>query len=267
VTRRKVMVDETDPRAGYRHVGITLAAPERSNSLEPEILSQLTDALDLARDRKAEFVTLRAEGRNFSTGGDVAAFLAAAQAGDATRYSDRVVGLLQQIIRTMLTLPAIVVTGAQGAITGGSAGLVFASDLVVLADNAFLQPYFSQVGYSPDGGWSALLPERIGAGRALQIQLTNERIDAETARHLGLACQVAPADTLDRTLVALMARLETDHQPPAMIAAKRLVWNEARLARVQTGLEAELASFKRHIATAETRAGMQRFLDQLSEAV
>lgn len=265
--RLKVKVDEAKLGGGHQHVGITLAAPERSNSLEPEILSQLADALDLARDRKADFVTLRAEGRNFSTGGDVSAFLAAARAGDATCYSDRVVGHLQRIIHTMLTLPAIVLTGAQGAITGGSAGLVFASDLVVLADNAFVQPYFSLVGYSPDGGWSALLPERIGAGRALQLQLTNDRIDAKAAQRLGLACQVAPADALDRTLDALMDKLDKNHQPPAMIAAKQLVWNETRLARVQSGLEAELTSFKRHIATPETRAGMQRFLDQLSEAV
>lgn len=265
--RLKVKVVEADLGGGHRHVGITLAAPDRSNSLEPEILSQLADALVLARDRKAEFVTLRAEGRNFSTGGDVSAFLAAAQADNAERYSDRVVGLLQQIIRTMLTLPAIVLTGAQGAITGGSAGLLFASDLVVLADNAFVQPYFSQVGYSPDGGWSALLPERIGAGRALQMQLTNDRMDAEAARRLGLACQVAPADALDGALDALLAGLEKDHQPSAMIAAKKLIWNETRLARVESGLGAELASFKRHIATPETRTGMQRFLDQLSEAV
>ncbi|MCR9138033.1 MAG: enoyl-CoA hydratase/isomerase family protein [Alphaproteobacteria bacterium] len=267
MTRLKVKTNETLINGAYRHVGIVLAAPGRANSLEPVILGQLSDALDLARDRKAVFVTLRAEGRNFSTGGDVSSFLAASKAGDAERFSDQVVGLLQSIIHRMLALPAIIVTGAQGAITGGSAGLIFASDLVVLADNAFLQPYFSRVGFSPDGGWSALLPERLGAGRALQIQLTNARIKADEARRLGLAEQVTSEQTLNRSLDSLLAGLAEDHDPPAMLAAKRLIWNEARLGQIRTGLEAELTSFKQHIATPATRRGMQRFLDQLSEAV
>lgn len=267
MTRTKVKVDEMSLPSGHMHIGITLAAPQRSNSLEPEILSQLTDALDFAKDRKAAFVTLQAEGRNFSTGGDVSALYQASHAGQAEAYGDQVVGRLQQIIRRMLTLPAIVLTGAQGSITGGSAGLIFASDIVVLSADAFLQPYFSQVGFSPDGGWSALLPERIGAGRALQVQLTNERITAEEACHLGLAQQMTPADAVAPTLYTLTADLAHDHDPAAMLAAKRLIWNETRLARIQAGLEAELASFKRHIATPAARAGMQRFLDQLSEAV
>lgn len=267
MTRLKVRTDETVIKGAFRHIGIVLTASERANSLEPDILRQLSEALDLAKDREAVFVTLRAEGRNFSTGGDVSAFLAASQASEAEHYSERVVGLLQSIIHRMLSLPAIILTGAQGAITGGSAGLIFASDLVVLADSAFLQPYFSRVGFSPDGGWSALLPERVGAGRALQMQLTNERIEAEEARRLGLAIQVTPALTLNRSLDSLLASLAEDHDPPAMLAAKRLVWSESRLARIQTGLEAELASFKRYIATPATRQGMQRFLDQLSEAV
>lgn len=267
MSRSKVKVDETSLTSGHSHVGISLTSAERSNSLEPEILSQLADALDLAGERNAPFVSLRAEGRNFSTGGDVSTFFEASQAGSAEAYSDNVVGLLQQVIRRMLALPAIVLTGARGAITGGSAGLLFASDLVVLADDAFLQPYFSQVGFSPDGGWSALLPEHIGAGRALQIQLTNERLSAVEAHRLGLAQQIAPSDDVEQSLDELVVSLARDHDPAAMVAAKRLIWNEARLKRVHCGLEAELLSFKKHIATPATHAGMRRFLDQLSEAV
>ncbi len=263
---QKVRVSEAPLPGGHVHLGITLAAPERSNSLEPVILSELADALDLARERQAAFVTLRAEGRHFSTGGDVALFYDASRSGNAESYSDEVVGLLQQVVRRLLTLPAIVLTGAQGAITGGSAGLLFASDLVVLADDAFLQPYFSTVGFSPDGGWTALLPERVGAGRALQIQLANERIDAHEAHRMGLAHRLVPAEALDETLESMAATLARDHDPPAMLAAKRLVWDAARLARVDARLDAELASFKRHIGTPGTRAGMRRFLDRLSEA-
>jgi len=246
---------------------LTLAAPARCNSLEPSILLELARGLDRARDEGAAVVTLRAEGRHFSTGGDVSAFLAACEAGNGDAYADQVVGLLQGIVRRLLSMPAIVLTAAQGAVTGGSAGLIFASDLVILAEDAFLQPYFTAVGFSPDGGWSALLPERIGAGRALQIQLTNERVDAAAACALGLARQTVPTAHLDTALDALTERIARDHDIDAMLDAKMLVWDDARLARIDTRLEAELRSFKRRIATAASLKGMRAFLDQRAEAV
>jgi 2-(1,2-epoxy-1,2-dihydrophenyl)acetyl-CoA isomerase len=263
---RYIQTSEAPLPSGHSHVGITLAAPQRSNSLEPDILLELAAALDDARDIEAAFITIRAEGRHFSSGGDVAAFYRASQTGQAEAYSDLVVGLLQQVLRRLLTLPAIVLTAAQGAVSGGSAGLLFASDLVVLADDAFVQPYFSRVGFSPDGGWSALLPERIGAGRALQIQLTNERIDAHKARDLGLAHEVVSADRLSETLNALTADLAREHDPAAMAAAKQLVWDAERLALLDSRLDAELKSFKRQIVKPATSDGMRTFLDQLSKA-
>ncbi len=249
---------------GESRVTLTLSAPARCNSLEPGILSELAAALDRARQAGALFVILRAEGRHFSTGGDVAAFDAAVRAGRGEAYSDEVVGLLQGVIRRLLTLPAIVITAAQGAITGGSAGLVFASDLAILSEDAFLQPYFAAVGFSADGGWSALLPERIGAGHALQIQLANERIAAARALDLGLAHRVVAAGELTEASEELVDRLAQDHVPSGMLAAKRLVWDEARLAAVDARLAAELVSFKRQIAAPETAAAMGRFLDQLA---
>ncbi len=254
---------ETLLASGDRHAALTLAAPTRCNSLEPSILEALGAAIDRARTAGAVFLTIEAEGRHFSTGGDVAAFAAEVEAGNLTEYSDCVVGALQDIIRRLLTMPAIVVTAAQGAITGGSAGLVFASDIVLLAEDAFIQPYFTHVGFSPDGGWSALLPERVGAGRALQIQLTNERIAAIDALSLGLAQRVVPSADLQGSLRALIDALSDNHVAGSMLAAKRLVWDDARLASVEARLGAELASFKRQITAPETALGMSRFLRDL----
>ena len=252
--------------SGERVASVTLAAPARCNSLEPHILTELTRALDQACEAGATFVILQAEGRHFSTGGDVTAFQAAVQAGNEDTFSDDVVGLLQDVIRRLLALPAIVVTAAQGAITGGSAGLVFASDLVLLSEDAFIQPYFAEVGFSPDGGWTALLPEKIGAGRALQIQLANERLPAKQALHLGLAHRVIPNEGLADAAMSLVERLSRQHVASGMLASKRLVWDADRISAVDARLSAELASFKRQIAAPETQAGMRRFLDQLAGA-
>ncbi|HBS16072.1 MAG TPA: enoyl-CoA hydratase/isomerase family protein, partial [Alcanivorax sp.] len=67
-----------------------------------------------------------------------------------------------------------------------SVGLVLACDIVVAGPRASFAPWYTRVGYSPDGGWTALMPERIGRARALDIQLTNRRLDAEEAHRVGL---------------------------------------------------------------------------------
>jgi 2-(1,2-epoxy-1,2-dihydrophenyl)acetyl-CoA isomerase len=77
-----------------------------------------------------------------------------------------------------------------GPVTGGSARLVLAADIVLMGKSAFIQPYYSEIGFAPVGGWTAMLPKRIGPARAIEIQALNMRIDADTALLLGLASRI-----------------------------------------------------------------------------
>jgi len=64
------------------------------------------------------------------------------------------------------------------------------------------------VGFSPDGGWTALLPELIGAARALAIQISNQRIGAQEAVALGLAQSVveAPDESARELAIAALGK-------------------------------------------------------------
>lgn len=256
----KIAVTDEPLPSGALLTRIKLNAPERCNSLDPQMVEELRDALGHARRQDSAFVALTAKGRHFSTGGDVAAFHASR---DRAAYADTVVGPLQDIVRTMLQLPAIVVAGVQGACTGGSAGLLFASDLALLAENAFIQPFYTEVGFAPDGGWCALLPERVGAARALHIQLENRRLTAPMAVELGIAQETVPAAELERCLGDKIRRLDETGILHSMRATKRLVWDEPRIAAVSERLRAEQDSFRSLIGREETAAGMERFLDTL----
>ncbi|MGE0232858.1 MAG: enoyl-CoA hydratase/isomerase family protein [Flavobacteriaceae bacterium] len=237
---------------------IRLNAPARCNSLEPQILEELEAAFAEARD--AAFIALSADGRHFSTGGDVAAFY---QSRDRRDYAGRLVGRLQKIVSDMLTSDAIIIAAAQGATTGGAAGLLFAADIVIMSEDAFLQPYYAEVGFAPDGGWCALLPERIGAPRALAVQIENRRIQAKDALAFGIANRVVPAKQLQTALAEAIDRLDADHSVDAMVAAKRLIWDEARLERIANRLAAEHAAFCAEIVKPGTELGMARFLNAL----
>jgi 2-(1,2-epoxy-1,2-dihydrophenyl)acetyl-CoA isomerase len=249
--------------SGRRHARVTLAAPERCNALDPETAAALVAALAEAAEAGTAMVLLDAEGRHFSTGGDVAAFLEAAEAGRAEDHAAATVGPLHEAILTLRRMDAIAICAAQGAITGGSAGLLMACDLAVLGARAFVQPYYAPVGYAPDGGWTAQLPEILGARRALAAQLLNRRIGAAEAVALGLAEEAAEDDPAGAAQV-LLARLDA-HVPGAMIAAKRLVWDGERLAALERRLAAEQAAFAARIGSAEAREGMRRFLAGLAK--
>ncbi|WP_022729071.1 enoyl-CoA hydratase/isomerase family protein [Fodinicurvata sediminis] len=236
---------------------LTLNRPERHNSLVPELLEDLLDAIaEVRRDNSVRVVVLAAEGRSFSTGGDLATFH---DAEDMAVYGERIVGQLNEAILALLDLPLPVIARIQGPVTGGSLGLVLAADLVVLAEEAFIAPYYVEVGFSPDGGWSALLPERIGHARAAEIQLLNRQVDAEEAGRLGLAHAVVPAGTLDSQVNDWVEILSSKVQG-GLHATKARLLAPARRAAIAQALEAERRGFIEQAARPETRAGVARFL-------
>src|SRR3546814_9842631 len=76
-------------------------------------------------------------------------------------------------------------------VTGGSLGLALACDIAVGGPGTSFAPWYTAVGFSPDGGWTGLLPERIGRARALDIQLLNRLVDADEAHRIGLIQHLA----------------------------------------------------------------------------
>jgi 2-(1,2-epoxy-1,2-dihydrophenyl)acetyl-CoA isomerase len=248
-----------DLPGGFLGARVTLQGP-RSNALTPEGLAALSDALDTAEDAGAALVTLAASGHNFCSGGDVARFADRVASGQGAAYASQVVPRLQQVILRLVSMPALIGLAGRGAITGGGAGFLFAADLAVLAPDAFVQPYYTTVGFAPDGGWSALLPEIVGAGAALSMQLANRRISAAECVRLGLAIEIDPAP--EQRLNALVSVMNID----AARAAKRLVWDAERLRSVAVRLEAEVQAFFDRIAQPDTEQGMSRFLQGLHNA-
>lgn len=238
---------------------VTLQAP-RANALEPALLAALDATLDRAEEAGASVILLTSAGRNFCSGGDVARFAQAVAAGQGAQQARQTVPRLQALVLRLLSVPALVALAGRGAITGGGAGFLFASDIAVLSPDAFLQPYYTIVGFAPDGGWSAILPEVIGPRAALSVQLENRRFSAGDCVGLGLAAATDPHPE---------ARIETLVDPlniEAALAAKRLVWNPQRLTDVKTRLEAETQAFLARIDQPDTAHGMARFLQGLTHA-
>jgi 2-(1,2-epoxy-1,2-dihydrophenyl)acetyl-CoA isomerase len=226
---------------------LTLNRPERHNSL----------ALEAVRAENGVRATiLQANGRSFSTGGDVAGFLE--WLDDLEAYADTVVGLLNQVILALFELPVPVVAAVHGIVTGGSLGLVLGCDVVLVAPDASFTPYYSVVGFSPDGGWTALLPAIIGPKRAAEILMHNRTITADQAVAWGLASRIVPAERIRED--ALNTAQEIAAQKPGSIGHTKRLLGMA-FGDVTVGLEAERAHFVQQIATQEARQGILAFVE------
>lgn len=237
---------------------INLNRPERHNSLIPELLDDLVDATAaVAATEGVRVAVLGGAGRSFSTGGDVRAFFE--RGDDLVEYAGRIVGRLNDAILALMDLPMPLIGRIHGPVTGGSLGLVLACDLVAATPRTFFAPYYVDVGFSPDGGWTAILPDRIGAGRAAQIQLLNRQIPADEAMALGLVTRVVEPDALDDQIGRWIDTLATKITG-SLAATKARLLSPSRRALYRDGLEGERRAFLERIALPETRYGMARFL-------
>lgn len=252
-----VLLDQDGPVAT-----LTLNRPERHNSLVPALLEQLLGAVEELHHQPAlRAVVLQANGRSFSTGGDVQAFLE--NADDIVMYSRRIVGMIDQVILAMIDLPVPVVAAVHGIVTGGSLGFVLASDVVLVAPGAKFQPFYSAIGPSPDGGWAALLPSMVGARRAAEILYLNVTISAQEAVAWGLANRLVPAGRI-REEAQRVARAIAAKKPSSIRHTKRLLYMNRD--EIAAGLEEELDHFLQQIVTKEAQDGLRTFLEELHAA-
>jgi 2-(1,2-epoxy-1,2-dihydrophenyl)acetyl-CoA isomerase len=240
---------------------LSLARPAMHNALVPDLLLDLCVALEqIGRRGETRAVALAADGPSFSIGGDMRRFAAEMRGAALQTYAAELVGLLNQAVLALLRLPQPVVAAVHGPVTGGSLGLVLACDLAVMADDAVFKAHYATAGFTPDGGWTALLPRLIGARRAAACLLLNRSLAAREALDWGLVNELAPAAEVGAAAQALAARV-AGLPENTMQAAKRLLGAAGgALAEVEAALEAERQRFVATIGDPAAREGVAAFL-------
>jgi len=233
---------------------ISLNRPARHNALVPELLAALLRALAHPHSQDARAVILRAEGRSFSTGGDLVGFRDHLDSIGA--YAHGLVGQLNAAILAIYTHPAPVICAVQGQVTGGSLGLLLAADHVIMHRAATITPWYSVVGFSPDGGWTALLPGIIGRRQAMNWLADNSSHDADTCLALGLVHQVV-GDDCDAAALRWAQRV-AEKDAGSVALARRLL--NADCNTVRQRLESEREYFVSQIQTQAALDGIDLFL-------
>jgi 2-(1,2-epoxy-1,2-dihydrophenyl)acetyl-CoA isomerase len=239
---------------------ITLDRPEVMNRFEGEMREALAEALlAVGRDPSIRCVLITGAGDAFSAGADINGMLTLHDRGDMAEIRRRV-ELGAKIIRAVRAVPKPVVAALNGVAAGAGANLALACDLRVGSDAASLSESFVRIGLLPDWGGLYFLVRLIGPGRATELAMTGDRLDAGRLLDLGILNQVFPADSFHDDALAYATRLT---------AASPHV-----LARIKTGIDLatggsleDVLAFERDaqpdlFGTANCREGMAAFLER-----
>jgi 2-(1,2-epoxy-1,2-dihydrophenyl)acetyl-CoA isomerase len=185
---------------------ITLARPDALNSLTVAMKVALLAALKRAgEDDAVRAVVLAGAGRAFCVGQDLREHQAGLEAGDTALNT--VSEHYNPILSTITSLPKPVIAAVNGAAAGAGAGLAFACDIRIAADDARFLTSFAGVGLGPDSGVSWTLQRLVGLGRATAMLMLAEPIAASQALEMGLVSAVVPGGDLGSVVRELATKL------------------------------------------------------------
>jgi enoyl-CoA hydratase/carnithine racemase len=142
------------------------------------------------------------------------------------------------LVQNMRLLDKPIIAAVNGTAAGAGAVIALASDLRIASENARFAFLFTRVGLTgADMGTAYLLPRIIGQGRALELLMFGDSVDAATANHYGLVNKVVPLDQLMTTAQEWARRL-ADGPTLAHSMTKRMVNNEWNM-DLASAIEAE----------------------------
>jgi enoyl-CoA hydratase/carnithine racemase len=218
---------------------ITLDRPSRINALTFEVYAELRDTFRrLEEETHVGAVVLGGEGpRGFCSGGDVEDIIGELFSRDTKGLLEftRMTGALVHAIRT--TRPPVV-AALHNVVCGAGAVIALACDVRIAAPDTRIAYLFPKVGLSgADMGAAYLLPRVIGLGRATELLLTGEFVDAERAERIGLVNRIVPGDGL-RAAAHDFAKSLADGPRFAHAMTKRMLTYEGHV-DFGTAIEAE----------------------------
>lgn len=200
---------------------VVLDAPAKLNALDEAALRELSDAYDDAAAAafrgEVRALLLRGEGRAFCAGRDISGVDPASD--DVLGYLG---GLVTPLMQKMAAFPAPTFAAAQGATLGVGLGLLLATDVVYVADNAKIGSPFANLGATLDSGGHWYFTERLGMHRALDLVYTAELMSGADAVRSGMFSRSFPADELLERTRGIVARVASG-ATGAFVASKELV--------------------------------------------
>ena len=176
---------------------LSFSRPDKLNALTFEAYADLRDLVaELPHRGDARVLVITGEGRGFCSGGDVEEIIGALQRMEAAELLEftRMTG---SVVKGLRDCPLPVIAAVNGTAAGAGSVIALAADFRLLARSATFAFLFTRVGLSgADMGSAYLLPRLVGLGRATELLMLGDKVDAEKALAIGLATEVVDDDAL-----------------------------------------------------------------------
>ena len=236
---------------------VTFNRPAVLNALNAQTIGELRQVLlDLQVDDAVRVVVLTGSGEKaFVAGADIneLAVQTPASGRDLARAGQAVLDLIESLGKP-------VIAAINGFALGGGCELALACTLRIAAESARLGQPEINLGIIPGGGGTQRLTRLVGEGKAMEMILTGEIVDANTAFKIGLVNHVVPAAQLEAKTMDIANRI-ADKSPIALQLAKEAVKIASR-STLDEGLRREVDLFALCFSTEDKDEGVSAFLEK-----
>jgi enoyl-CoA hydratase/carnithine racemase len=198
---------------------LRLNAVARRNALSVAMRDELAAALeDAMRDDACRVVIVTGAGEHFCSGGDISGMGSANAINARSRFDSA-----HRALTLMVEGGKPVLAAIEGYAVGAGLSLAIAADIAIASRAAKFSCSFNRIGLVPDLGIAFTLPMRVGMGRARDIMISGDMIDAETAERWGMVERLAEPGRALADALTLAKRLAATTAPLSNLYTKRLL--------------------------------------------
>lgn len=236
---------------------ITICRPQKLNALLPDMILVFADLLERARrDSNVRAVVIKGEGTSFCAGDDL-------HPEDRFKYGapdlhTRLKMGYPRLVNDIMQLRKPVIAMMRGYACGAGFDIALACDFRIASPEARMAAIYVRRGLG--GGATYLLPRFVGLGKATELLLTGEWIDAEEAKRLHLVTKVVPEEQLEEETYALAAKFAKG--PTQAIGAIKNARNQGLGLDPVKGLEAQILCNVELMFHLDAREGPRAFLQR-----
>ena len=236
---------------------LTINRPDKLNAISNELTSELQQLFDQIEDDDELRVLV-------ITGAGEKAFVAGADIGELVdrdaQIGRKVSRLRQEIFSRIENFPFPAIAAVNGYALGGGLELALACSIRICSDKALFGAPEVKLGIIPGDGGTQRLPRLIGLGRAMEMILTGDFIDAQEAYRIGLVNKVIPHDEMIEQTMALAKKIAS--RPPLAVRYAKEAVNRSLDGGPVSGFALESYLHALACTTADKKEGVAAFLEK-----
>jgi 2-(1,2-epoxy-1,2-dihydrophenyl)acetyl-CoA isomerase len=232
---------------------VSFSQPERGNPFDDDFARDFKLMVNELRDcARLRAVLLRADGKNFSFGGDLKIFYP--KRTNLAPMLRSWTADMHMGLQRVWQLPVPIVAAVQGWAVGAGTALLAGCDVVLAGESSHIGSAFAKIGFSCDSGASVTLTARMGVARARRFVLMGEVLDSQEALQTGLVDRVVPDPELQAQALALA--LELAIGPTLAYGEIKRLFLRASSAQLESQLEDEAMTLGRVSVSADAQEGI-----------